>query len=371
MSEYQHYEFHAIDKPLSSEDMNSVRQMSSRVQLSSRKAVFTYSYSDFRYDEEEVLVDYFDFMLYISNWGTKRIMIKFPLELVDYEFLKKYRISVLSDYAQDIRVLKRDENVILDINYNEEDGLGWIDEGEYGYDFLNIRSEIMRRNYRSLFVIWLRFLEDLYKSRDYDPDYSFEAKLIPSNLLHLSSSAYAAKEFYEVNEDWLNTMRLYSGKEEKKEIDYKAKILEMPKDRMVEYMQMILRDESNLKIRLIKELSGENKEGKSSFERIKLTEVGERATNIGQEKKARELSEQMNNLRDNKDEIEQEIISSILQGNSKGYRYAVSKILELKGMNDYFDTAKKFEAFIKQIASDYSRRSSLIRMLKDKKLIGE
>ena len=92
MSEYQHYEFHSIDRPLNSDDMAAVGKMSSRVRLSSHKAVFTYSYSDFRYDPEEVLVDYFDFMLYIANWGTKRIMMKFPLELVDYNFLKKYRI---------------------------------------------------------------------------------------------------------------------------------------------------------------------------------------------------------------------------------------------------------------------------------------
>lgn len=57
-----------------------------------------YSYSDFCYDEEEVLVDYFDFMFYIVNWGIKRMMMKFLFELVDYNFLKKYRISILVDY---------------------------------------------------------------------------------------------------------------------------------------------------------------------------------------------------------------------------------------------------------------------------------
>lgn len=378
MSEYQHYEFHAIDKPLNSEDLDSVREMSSRVQLSPRKAVFTYSYSDFRYDEEEVLVDYFDFMLYIANWGSKRIMMKFPPELVDYEFLRKYSISVISSYDQDIRIFNKSGYVILDISYSEEDGLGWIDEDDYGYDFLNIRSEIMKGDYRSLFIIWLRFLEDLYESGEFDLDYSFEPRLIPSDLLHISSSGYAAKEFYEVNQDWLDVMRSYSHQGSEKTIDYEAEILKMPKDKMIEYMQMILQDESNLKIRLIKELKGENRDGEDLFDSIKLLEIGEKAEKIKQErlgieqkKKARKELEQMKNIRQNTDRIAGEIIENIEQGNSKRYKFALSKIMELKAMNDYFDTGKHFEVFLSQIVSRYSRKSAFIRMLKENNLVGK
>ncbi|MEL7121858.1 MAG: hypothetical protein AAFO07_20590 [Bacteroidota bacterium] len=376
MSEYQHYEFHAIDRPLNPEVMAAVGKMSSRVQLSSRKAVFTYSYSDFRYDEEEVLVDYFDFMLYISNWGTKRMMMKFPLELVDYDFLKKYRIRVLSDYEQEIRVLRRGEYIIVDINYSEEDGLGWIDEGDHGYDFLNIRQEIMEGDYRSLFMMWLRFLEDLYRSNEFDHEYSIDSKLIPSNLLSLSASSHAVKDFYGIDEDWLAVMRAYSGFEEVEKDNYEAIIPNMSKERMIEYIQMILREESHLKIRLIKELQGKSRVRNSGSDLIKLLEIGKRIVEIKEKKlreeekrKARETLERMDKIRQNREGIEKEVTASIEQGNSKGYRLALSKILELKAMNDYFNMGSYFELLLDQIRTNYSRKSSFIRMLKEERLI--
>ncbi|WKN41526.1 hypothetical protein [Tunicatimonas pelagia] len=371
MSEFQYYEFHAVDKPLSSKDLEAVRGMSSRVQLSSRKAVFTYSYSDFRYDEEEVLINYFDFMFYIANWGSKRIMMKFPAELVDYAFLKKYSISVISSYAQDIRIFKKSAFVILDISFSEEDGLGWIEEDSYGEVLLNIRDEIMNGDYRSLFVIWLRFLEDLYKSDEFDFDYSFNSSLIPPNLLPLSASGQEAKDFCLVSQDWLDVMQSYSKKKEEA-TDLEDQIFKMPQDRMAEYLQMILKDESNLKARLIKELKDKNiSKDKDEHHQIQLTEIGEKAAvveqsrrKIEQKEKDRQELEKMNNILQNSDKIKQEIIENIELGNSKYYKIAIAKLEDLRSMNEYFNTQSDFKTFLDQIIAEYTRKSSFIRMLK-------
>lgn len=93
MSEYQFYEFQSIDRPLQDEDIEAIHQYSSRVQVNRRKAIFEYSYSDFRYDEVEVLRKHFDMMIYMANWGTRRLLIKFPRESVSLENLKKYEID--------------------------------------------------------------------------------------------------------------------------------------------------------------------------------------------------------------------------------------------------------------------------------------
>jgi hypothetical protein len=63
MSEYQYYEFLAIDRPLTAQQQAAIRQLSSRVQLSSTSVVFTYSYSDFRGQPLDVLAKHFDAML--------------------------------------------------------------------------------------------------------------------------------------------------------------------------------------------------------------------------------------------------------------------------------------------------------------------
>ncbi len=73
MSEYQYYEFRAIDRPLSEEQRKRVSALPSRAHVTSHSAIFVYNYGDFRGDPEQLMRDSFDAMLYISNWGTRRL----------------------------------------------------------------------------------------------------------------------------------------------------------------------------------------------------------------------------------------------------------------------------------------------------------
>ena len=78
MSEYQYYEFQTIDRPLTREEQADISQLSSRVQLSSTRAVFTYQYGDFRGDAKRCWLNTFDAMVYLANWGTRQLMFRFP-----------------------------------------------------------------------------------------------------------------------------------------------------------------------------------------------------------------------------------------------------------------------------------------------------
>lgn len=53
MSEYQYYEFQALDRPLTASEQAYISSLSSRVQLSATNAIFTYSYGDFRGEPKE------------------------------------------------------------------------------------------------------------------------------------------------------------------------------------------------------------------------------------------------------------------------------------------------------------------------------
>ena len=48
MSEYQYYEFAAVDKPLNEKQMQSLRNLSSRAQVTSTSFVNEYNYGDFK-----------------------------------------------------------------------------------------------------------------------------------------------------------------------------------------------------------------------------------------------------------------------------------------------------------------------------------
>jgi hypothetical protein len=53
MSEYQFYEFQAIDRPLSPKDQKYVQSLSSRVKLTASNVQFLYNYGDFRSKPED------------------------------------------------------------------------------------------------------------------------------------------------------------------------------------------------------------------------------------------------------------------------------------------------------------------------------
>ena len=90
MSEYQFYEFKAIDSPLSKKEKSEIGKWSSRTNPSNTGAIFTYSYSDFPKDEIEVVERYFDAMFYVSNWGTTQLIFKLPNSLIEVKQLKQY-----------------------------------------------------------------------------------------------------------------------------------------------------------------------------------------------------------------------------------------------------------------------------------------
>ncbi len=60
MSEYQYYEFLAIDRPLSKEQMAELRALSTRATITSTRFHNVYNYGDFRGDPEKLMERYFE-----------------------------------------------------------------------------------------------------------------------------------------------------------------------------------------------------------------------------------------------------------------------------------------------------------------------
>ncbi|MEG4048393.1 hypothetical protein [Microcoleus sp. Pol17_C1] len=179
MSEYQYYEFQTIDRPLTKAEQQAVSLLSSRVQLSSTLAIFTYSYGDFRGDPKELLVQYFDAMFYMANWGTLQLMFRFPKALIDVERMQKYCVEY------QIVVSEINNFVILEISIDDDEGFGWI-EGEGNLSSLiGLRQEILQGDYRLLYLAWLKAISYL------DIDELNEEELeppVPPELGKLSSS---------------------------------------------------------------------------------------------------------------------------------------------------------------------------------------
>jgi hypothetical protein len=69
MSEYQYYEFLALDRPLTAAEQEKVREYSSRARITATSFVNEYHWGDFRGDPAQLIRDYYDAHLYLANWG--------------------------------------------------------------------------------------------------------------------------------------------------------------------------------------------------------------------------------------------------------------------------------------------------------------
>ncbi len=194
MSEYQYYEFQAIDRPLTPKEQEEIKALSSRAQVTPTQATFLYNYGDFRGKPEKVLTQHFDMMFYIANWGTWRLMFRFPKAIVDPKWFHPYDLP-----PDAITITETAEHIVLDIQIREEDGLpGWIAGEGWLSQFLPLRDDLMGGDVRLLYLVWLRAAPYL-ENEDDDP---IEPP-IPPNLGQLSEPLQAFMELVELDADWV------------------------------------------------------------------------------------------------------------------------------------------------------------------------
>ena len=67
--------------------------------VTASQAVVTYEWSDFRHDPRKVLARYFDAFLYFANWGTRRLMFRFPAGLLDEDAVAPYLMEEMIELS--------------------------------------------------------------------------------------------------------------------------------------------------------------------------------------------------------------------------------------------------------------------------------
>jgi hypothetical protein len=92
MSEYQYYEFQAIDRPLTKSEMADLRSYSTRALITATSFVNEYSWGAFKGNEDAWMEKYFDAFLYFANWGTR--IVKLALCANDGETSESLKFSL-------------------------------------------------------------------------------------------------------------------------------------------------------------------------------------------------------------------------------------------------------------------------------------
>jgi hypothetical protein len=150
MSEYQYYQFEAIDRPLTDRQMSELREISTRAEITATSFVNEYHWGDLKADPLDFMKRYFDAHVYVANWGTHVFMLKVPRDLVDVDAAREYE----TEYTLSIH-LHRD-SVIFNFCSPEDardddwdSGEGWL------ASLLPLRDDLMQGDLRSLYLGWL------------------------------------------------------------------------------------------------------------------------------------------------------------------------------------------------------------------------
>jgi hypothetical protein len=359
MSEYQYYEFQAIDRPLTPEEQQAVSKLSSRVEPHPRRAVFVYHYSGLRADAKELLASYYDAMFYIANWGTTRLMFRFPRHLIDLKQIEPYCVEdfisseVIGDY------------VVLDIEWSIEDGhYGWVDGEGYLDGLIGLRDDILRQDYRVLYLAWLSLFHTWgIDEEDMEPP-------VPPGLQKLTPALRKFMEAFHLDEALVKVAAAASSSLQTVSTEQLRRgIAALPRAECDDWLLRLAQgEEAQLSLAFQRHLAADQPataavQGRRTVAELQaLTEV--EAERIKQQQAAAAEAQHRQEMEAfaPKAEASWTFVEQLIeQGNSRTYDEALQLLVKLHQLAVYQGTERAFAARLAKLRAAYARRSALIR----------
>jgi hypothetical protein len=98
MSEYQYYEFLAIDRRLTSEEMSVLRALSTRVHITAVSFTNEYHWGDFKGNPDDLMERFFDAYVYVANWMTAIFKVRVPIETISEKMAEAVAVRHTLDF---------------------------------------------------------------------------------------------------------------------------------------------------------------------------------------------------------------------------------------------------------------------------------
>lgn len=202
MSEYQYYEFRALDRPLTDDQYDYVQGLSTRAEISRTLFVNEYEWGDFRGDPAALMDLCYDAHLYFANWGSRVLMFRLPLSLLAVETVADY-------FSEDmVAAHASGDNIVLEFRSEDEAGEDWdLNGSEWLDSIVGVRAELAAGDLRPLYIAWLAGLwidEDELIDEDAAPP-------VPAGLGSLTAAQRALAAFLRVDQDLLAASASVSG----------------------------------------------------------------------------------------------------------------------------------------------------------------
>jgi hypothetical protein len=134
---------------------------------------------------------YFDAFLYLANWGTRRIALRLPIDVLSPDAVAAYCVG---DSAQ---AWATRTHVVIDVSSEDEDGDEWWEQEGTLASVVPVRAELAAGDHRLLYLAWLLCVQnEEVADDDAEP-------AVPPGLERLSGSLGAFADFLRLDSDLL------------------------------------------------------------------------------------------------------------------------------------------------------------------------
>ena len=233
MSEYQYYEFIAIDKPLTTQQMAELRRVSTRAAITATSFVNEYQWGDFKGNPKNWITHYFDAFVYTANWCACQFMLRVPLDCFSPKTVQAFQIEMLDSFE----IEQTATHWILDWQLNQSEnyerfadyqGCNWMGK------LIPLRDELLRGDLRPLYLGWLSNIYELNDDALEPP--------IPAGLGELSAAQTALVEFLEIDVDFVHAAATASPAltDDYSNTDHQTWLDSIPTDKAKQLLSLLL-----------------------------------------------------------------------------------------------------------------------------------
>ena len=377
MSEYQYYEFLAIDRPLTEDEIDDLRSLSTRATITPVSFTNEYHWGNFKGDPDMMMERYFDTHVYVANWMTAIFMVRLPIDALSKETVQ----AAFIDDVIDIYATKTHWIITWSLLESEdydrfgmEDGHGWM------ACLSPVRDELLRGDYRSLYIGWLAAV-----SRGFLHDDELEPPFI-DGLGNLTAAQKELAEFLEVDPDLLLCAGIgrpaaQNSNVSKKEMDKWIHVL--PRDEVNRIIEQLIEGKGQQAERSVRnQFAAWQRNLRPERTKAPLRSVGELRQSADKIYQARlEKEKQEREQKEIKRREERKAYLKTLSGDfskafksvresvelrtGRGYDEACRILVDIAEAYDLFSTKEQFKQELKMFMDNYLRRKAFIQRLMD------
>ena len=378
MSEYQYHEWQTIDRLLSPAEQAAVNKLSSHIEVSPSKAVVTYNWGDFKHDPKQVLLKYFDVYFYQANWGSMRLMFRFPKGMLEESQIEPYwdgeyvSFETIGDYQ------------VLDMDFNPEDG-GWLEETDLDLsDFIPLRAALLEGDYRLLYLVWLKemtfFGEPVEDEGEDGRAYDIEPP-VPPGLQKLTHSLQNFIRAFDIDPFLVQAAAEGSPDlQPTPTMDYREFVSHLSRAECDDFLVLLAKGDATVGMALRKRFSEflPQSQPSSNAGKRSLAELVQRSHQLKEADERRKAEAarlqhiaEMKALAKREPQVWQEVDRLLESGQKSAavYDQATAQLEKLKQLAEFQDTRDLFFTRLQQLAQKYSSRPSLIRRWREKNWI--